>query len=83
MVNGRVTNVPSMQLKAEDVVSIKERAKKQVRIQASLEMAQQAGTPDWLEVDTTAFQGTVKRLPDRSDLSADIHEHLIVELYSK
>jgi len=83
MVDGRVTNVPSMQVSAEDVVAIKERSKKQVRIQASLEMAQQNGIPDWLEVDTTAFQGTVKRLPDRGDLSQDIHEHLIVELYSK
>ncbi|WP_435104829.1 30S ribosomal protein S4 [Arhodomonas sp. AD133] len=82
-VNGRVTNVASMQVKPSDVISIKEKARKQVRVQAALEMAQQAGLPQWVEVDANQFQGTLKQVPDRADLSADINEHLIIELYSK
>lgn len=82
-INGRVTNVPSCQVHAGDVVSVKERARKQVRVQAALEMAQQNGVPQWVEVDDKAFQGTFKAVPDRADLPAEINEHLIVELYSK
>ncbi|MBA1148889.1 30S ribosomal protein S4 [Ectothiorhodospiraceae bacterium WFHF3C12] len=82
-VNGRVTNVASCQVKPGDVVSIKEKARNQVRIQAALEMAQQNGFADWVEVDGKKMEGTLKRMPDRSDLSAEINEHLIVELYSK
>ncbi|WP_440997158.1 30S ribosomal protein S4 [Arhodomonas sp. SL1] len=82
-VNGRVTNVASAQVKPGDVVSLKEKARKQVRVQAALEMAQQAGFPQWVEVDPNQFQGTFKQVPDRADLSQEINEHLIIELYSK
>lgn len=82
-VNGRVTNIPSAQVSPGDAVGIKERAQKQLRVQAAQEMAQQNGLPQWVEVDTKAFQGTLKQLPDRADLAAEINEHLIVELYSK
>lgn len=82
-VNGRVTNVASCQVKPGDVISIKEKARSQVRIQAALEMAQQNGFVDWVEVETKKMEGTLKRVPDRSDLPAEINEHLIVELYSK
>jgi small subunit ribosomal protein S4 len=81
--NGRVTNVASAEVKPGQTVSIRERAQKQLRIQAAIEMAQQSGIPEWLEVDTKAFKGTFKQLPDRADLAAEINEHLIVELYSK
>jgi small subunit ribosomal protein S4 len=81
--NGRVTNVASCQVKPGDVISIKEKARNQVRIQAALEMAQQNGFVDWVEVETKKMEGTLKRVPDRSDLPAEINEHLIVELYSK
>ncbi|EAR21092.1 30S ribosomal protein S4 [Nitrococcus mobilis] len=83
LVNGRVSNISSRILNPGDLVSVKEKAKKQLRVQAALEMAQQIGLPAWVEVDTKQFEGTFKRMPDRSDLSADINEHLIVELYSK
>ncbi|PWG62125.1 30S ribosomal protein S4 [Sediminicurvatus halobius] len=82
-VNGRVTNIPSAQVSPGDTVGIKEKAQKQLRVQAAQEMAQQNGLPQWVEVDEKAFQGTLKQLPDRADLSAEINEHLIVELYSK
>ncbi len=83
LVNGRVSNISSRILGPGDVVSVKDKAKKQLRVQAALEMAQQIGLPAWVEVDSKQFEGTFKRMPDRSDLSPDINEHLIVELYSK
>ncbi|MDO2949028.1 30S ribosomal protein S4 [Aeromonas simiae] len=83
MVNGRVVNIPSFQVSPEDVVSVREKAKKQARIKAALEIAAQREKPTWVEVDAAKMEGAFKRLPERSDLSADINEQLIVELYSK
>lgn len=83
MVNGRVVNVPSFQVSPEDVICVRETAKKQARIKASLEVAGQREKPTWVEVDAAKMEGAFKRLPERSDLSADINEQLIVELYSK
>ena len=83
VVNGQVVNIPSFKVKPEDVISIREKAKKQARIAAALELAEQREKPTWVEVDNKAMEGTFKRLPERSDLSAEINEHLIVELYSK
>ena len=82
-VNGSVVNVPSFQVSPADVVSIRERAKKQTRIQDSLTVAEQMGFPEWLDVDTKKMQGVFKNVPERSDLPADINESLVVELYSK
>ena len=81
--NGRVTNVASAEVKAGDTIAIREKAQKQLRIQAAMEMAQQSGLPEWVEVDSKQFQGTLKRVPDRADLPAEINDSLIVELYSK
>ncbi|WP_166839363.1 30S ribosomal protein S4 [Rheinheimera pleomorphica] len=83
MLNGRVVNVPSHTVLPEQVISVREKAKKQARIGAALEVAAQREKPTWIEVDTTKLEGVFKRLPERSDLSADINEQLIVELYSK
>uniref|UniRef100_A0A486XI96 Small ribosomal subunit protein uS4 n=1 Tax=Rheinheimera sp. BAL341 TaxID=1708203 RepID=A0A486XI96_9GAMM len=83
MLNGRVVNVPSYTVLPEQVISVREKAKKQARIGAALEVAAQREKPTWIEVDTTKLEGVFKRLPERSDLSADINEQLIVELYSK
>ncbi|MEZ9178257.1 30S ribosomal protein S4 [Vibrio kanaloae] len=83
LVNGKVVNVPSFKVAANDVVSIREKAKQQSRIKAALEVAEQREKPTWIEVDAGKMKGTFKRMPERSDLSADINEHLIVELYSK
>jgi small subunit ribosomal protein S4 len=82
-VNGRVINIPSYQLAADDVVAVREKAKKQVRIQNSLALAEQYGFADWLDVDTKAMSGVFKRVPERGDLPAEINDQLIVELYSK
>ena len=83
VVNGQVVNIPSFKVRPEDVVSVREKAKKQARIAAALELADQREKPVWLEVDANKMEGQFKRLPERSDLSAEINEQLIVELYSK
>lgn len=82
-VNGKPVDIASYQVSPGDVISIREKAKKQVRIQAALELAQQQGLVSWVDVDTNKLEGVFKAVPDRSDLSADINEHLIIELYSK
>lgn len=82
-VNGAVVNIPSYQVSSEDVVSIRERSRKQLRIQNAIALAEQHGLVDWVEVDSKAMSGKYKRVPERSDLPADIQEHLVVELYSK
>jgi small subunit ribosomal protein S4 len=83
LVNGKVVNVPSYQVAPEDVISIREKAKKQARIVAALEVAEQREKPMWVETDAKKMESVFKRVPERSDLSADINEQLIVELYSK
>jgi small subunit ribosomal protein S4 len=83
LVNGKPVNIPSFQVEAEDIVAVREKARGQLRIQAALELAAQRGAVDWVDVDATKMQGTLKRLPDRSELPSEINENLIVELYSK
>jgi|TARA_R110002072_G_scaffold237442_2_gene394807 small subunit ribosomal protein S4 len=83
LVNGTRVNIPSYQVQAGDVVSIREKAKKQLRIQSSLAVASNRGAVEWVDVDTTKLEGTLKALPDRGELPAEINENLIVELYSK
>ncbi len=82
-VNGKTVNIPSYQVQPGDVVAVREKAKNQARIASAMEIHQQRGLPHWVEVDPKKFEGVFKAVPDRSDLSADIHENLIVELYSK
>ena len=82
-VNGQTVNIPSYQIKAGDVVAVREKSKNQLRIAQALELAAQRGRAEWLEVDAEKKSGVFKSVPARSDLSADINENLIVELYSK
>ncbi|HEU4620619.1 MAG TPA: 30S ribosomal protein S4 [Burkholderiaceae bacterium] len=82
-VNGRTVNIPSMQVKPGDVVSLREKAKKQARIQEALTLAETNGFPSWVSVDKNKFEGTYKTVPDRSEVAQDINESLIVELYSR
>ena len=83
VVNGDVVNIPSMQVKPGDIVAIHEKAKKQTRVQEALTLAQQIGPASWVSVDATKLEGTFKKLPDRDELSSEINESLIVELYSR
>jgi small subunit ribosomal protein S4 len=82
-VNGQIVNIPSFQVKAGDVVAVREKAKKQVRIQEALGLAAQIGMPSWVAVDATKMEGVFKNMPDRSELTGDINEQLVVEFYSK
>ena len=82
-VNGKIVNIPSAQLKAGDSVTVREKAKKQLRIQSALEIAGQVGLPEWVNVDTKKMAGVLTSLPDREDILPDINENLVVELYSK
>jgi small subunit ribosomal protein S4 len=83
LVNGSVVNVPSYQISEGDVVSIREKAKQQLRIKSALELAGQRSDIDWVSVDMSKLEGQFTRKPDRADLPSEINENLIVELYSK
>lgn len=81
-VNGNRVNIPSASVKPGDVVSIREKARKQARIAEALELA--AGTmPSWVAVDAKKFEGTFKNLPERQEFTPDVNEQLVVELYSR
>ena len=82
-VNGQVVNIPSFQVSPGDEISIREKARKQLRVQNALQLAGEAGFPEWLEVDLTKMSGVLKQLPERDDILPDINENLVVELYSK
>jgi small subunit ribosomal protein S4 len=76
-------NIPSYQVATEDVVSVTEKSRAQLRIQSALQLAGQRAPIDWVDVDNSKMEGVFKRSPDRSELPPEINENLIVELYSK
>jgi small subunit ribosomal protein S4 len=82
-VNGDAVTIASYQVKAGDVIQIREKARNQLRVQNALQVASQVGFPDWLEVNEKEFKGTFKAAPGREDVLPDINENLVVELYSK
>jgi small subunit ribosomal protein S4 len=83
LVNEQVVTIASYQVKAGDVVQIREKARKQLRIAGALSVAQQVGFPEWVEVNDKEFRGVFKQVPARDDVLPDINENLVVELYSK
>ena len=83
LVNGSILNVPSAHIKPNDVISVKESAKKQARIVDALNLAEQHNFPSWVSVDKNKMEGVFKAYPDRSEIAADVNESLIVELYSR
>ncbi|MGJ8690693.1 MAG: 30S ribosomal protein S4 [Gammaproteobacteria bacterium] len=83
LVNGDVVNVPSYQVSPGDVVSVRSKAKEQLRIKSALDLAAQRSPVEWISVNSEKLEGSFSRKPDRIDLSPDINENLIVELYSK
>ena len=82
-VNGKIVSVPSYQCRAGDVVQIREKARKQLRISSALAVAAQVGFPEWVEVSDKEFRGVFKTVPGRDEVLPDINENLVVELYSK
>lgn len=83
LVNGSHVNIPSYQVKPGDVIEVREKSRNQVRIQDALKLAETAGFVEWIEVDAGKMQGTFKRVPERSELPAEMNEQLVVELYAK
>jgi small subunit ribosomal protein S4 len=82
-VNGSAVTIASYQVKAGDVVQIREKSRKQLRVQSALTVAAQVGFPEWLEVNEKEMRGVFKAAPNRDDVLPDINENLVVELYSK
>ena len=83
VVNEQVVTIASYQVKAGDIVQIREKARKQLRIAGALTVAQQVGLPDWVEVNDKEFRGVFKQVPARDEILPDINENLVIELYSK
>jgi small subunit ribosomal protein S4 len=83
LVNGQVVNIPSYQVKAGDVVSLREKAKKQLRVQSAMALASNRSESEWIDLDSEKMEAVFKAAPDRQELSSEINESLIVELYSK
>jgi len=81
--NGRKATIPSMQVKAGDLVELREKSRTVAAISDALDAVVRRGVPQWLELDRDAFKGAVKSLPVREDIVTPIQEQLIVELYSK
>jgi small subunit ribosomal protein S4 len=82
-VNGKTVNIASYQVTEGDVIAVREKAKKQLRVQNAINIATQRSNVEWVDVNFDKKEGVFKRVPDRSDLPADINENLIIELYSK
>ena len=83
LLNNKLINIPSYQVKAEDIIEIRDKAKKHQRILDSLAVVDQIGYPNWVDVDNKALKGRFISVPERSELGSDINEQLVVELYSK
>lgn len=83
-VNGRRVNIPSYSVRVGDVIELREKSRKIVCINESLDGVMRRGLPSWVELDRTGFKGTVKTLPVREEMTTPtFQEQLIVELYSK
>ncbi|MBI5523326.1 MAG: 30S ribosomal protein S4 [Desulfarculus sp.] len=83
MVNGRRVDIPSLKVKMGDVVAVREKSRQVAQLKQAMEAVARRQIPAWLEVDAAAFQGTVKALPAREELTMPMQEQLIVELYSR
>ncbi|WP_082907082.1 30S ribosomal protein S4, partial [Oleiphilus sp. HI0132] len=76
VVNDQVVNIASYQVKAGDVVAVREKAKNQLRVKNAVELAANRGAVEWIDVDTNKLTGTFKAVPERSELPSDINENL-------
>ena len=83
LVDNRRVDIPSFRVKAGQVISVREKSRKNDFIKASVETARGRGVPDWLELDPENFTGKVLNSPDREQIKIPIQEQLIVALYSR
>jgi small subunit ribosomal protein S4 len=82
-VNGKKVNVPSYLVREGDEITVKEKSRQVASIMEALNQASRRGFPSWLEVSVDNFRAKVSAYPSRDEIPMDIHEQLIVELYSK
>jgi small subunit ribosomal protein S4 len=82
LVNGKRVTIPSFQVRKDDVITLSEKAKKNIVVRHNVDTIDRA-VPQWLDVKTDAFQMTVRDLPLREQIDVPVREQLIVELYSK
>lgn len=80
-INGKKADIPSMEVKAGDVIKVKERSVSSPKFKEIKEMS--ITVPSWMTVDVEKLEGKVVAMPRREDIDTPIAEHLIVELYSK
>ncbi len=83
LVNGKVVNIPSYSVQPSDEIEVREKCKNQVRIRDAIKLVENVGFSEWVEVDVNTLKGVFKRIPDRSELPAELNEQLVVELYAK
>jgi len=83
LVNGQQVNIPSALVHKGDVVEVREKSRASVRVASAVESVKRREIPQWLEMDFAAFKGRVRDLPSRDDITAQVNERLVVELYSK
>ncbi|MDO4939197.1 MAG: 30S ribosomal protein S4 [Lachnospiraceae bacterium] len=83
LLNGKGVNIPSMLVKAGDVIEIKEKAKSSARYKEIIEQTAGRVVPAWIEADAENLKGSVKALPAREEIDVPVDELLIVELYSR
>ena len=81
LVNGKKADIPSMELKAGDVVSVKEKSQSSPKFTELKEMI--ITTPAWIDLNLDKFEGKITRTPEREDVDLPIEEHYIVEFYSR
>jgi small subunit ribosomal protein S4 len=82
-VDGRKATIPSMLVKPGARIEVVEGSRKITRIIGALDALERTSVPQWLEIEKERFQGTMKALPTREDITLPIQEQLIVELYSR
>ena len=81
--NGKKVTIPSLLIKAGDVIAVKETSKESVKIKALIENLATVSTPKWIELDAANTTAKIVALPARDDIDFEFEEQLIVELYSK
>ena len=80
-VNGKKADIPSMEVKAGDVIAVKEKSQSSPKFKEIKEMS--ITVPSWMSVDVEKLEGKIVNIPSRADIDTPVAEHLIVELYSK
>lgn len=83
LINEQVVNIPSYLVTPGEIITIRQKAKGQGRVQSAIALSEQRAPCDWLTVDSSTFKGTFATAPTLNDLSSDYNVNLVVELYSK